>query len=104
MNAWQLRSSVRPHLRTSMRSHWLLLGLVLCVSTASAQAPVAAPVGALRRVPATERAPLTPSPPALALRLSRGQRTAIGAAVGVVVGGAVGALIASERVHRPEVI
>lgn len=87
-----------------MRSHWLLLGLVLCASTASAQPPVAAPMGALRPVPATARAPLSLHVPTLSARPSRTQRTAIGAAVGVVVGGAVGAVIASERVHRRDVI
>jgi hypothetical protein len=40
----------------------------------------------------------------VAVRPSRGQRTAIGAVIGVLVGGAVGAVIASERVHRREVI
>ena len=84
--------------------HWLLLGLVLCASMASAQSPVATPVGALRSMPARARAPLTARVTAPTVRASRAQRTAIGAAVGVVVGGAVGALIASERVHRPNVI
>ena len=84
--------------------HWLLLGLVLCASMASAQPPVATPVGAVRRMPSTVQAPLTARVTAATLRTSRAQRAAIGAAVGVVVGGVVGGLIASERVHRPNVI
>jgi hypothetical protein len=92
------------HPRSSMRSHWLTLCLALCASTASAQSPVAAPVGALRLAPATARARLIPRVAAVAVRPSAGRRAVIGAAVGAVVGSAVLAVMAAERVHRGEVI
>ena len=87
-----------------MQIYQVALIIAVSASSAKAQRPIAHPAGVVRALLANPSPVPSSLAPAAAARISRTGRAGLGALVGGVLGGTVGAILAAERVHRPSVI